>query len=135
MLDTLLFGACSSEDEPGGDATVAATDADHMTVNVVLKEWAVEPDAVSAPAGEVQFDVSNDGTVPHEMVIIRSDGAPDALPVEGGKVVEDEVDVVGEVAEFPAGASDSGTFNLEPGNYILICNIPEPDPVSRSGWV
>lgn len=119
-----LLGACSSDEDSGGEAPGTLTEANETTVAVTLSEWAVEPDASSVPAGEVKFSVSNEGTIPHELVIIRSEADPEALPVEGGIVPEDEVDVVGEVEEFPAGETDSGSFNLGAGNYLLICNIP-----------
>ena len=119
-----LLGACSSDEDSSGEATGTPTETSETTLAVTLSEWAVEPDASSVPAGEVKFSVSNEGTVPHELVIIRSEAAPDALPVEGGIVPEDEVDFVGEVEEFPAGETDSGSFNLDAGNYVLICNIP-----------
>lgn len=124
ILAATLLAACSSDDESDGDGTTAPTAASETTVNVTLSEWAVEPDVMSVPSGEVTFSVSNAGTVSHELVIVRSDVAADALPVDGGVVPEDEIDLVGEVEEFPAGETATGSFRLDAGNYILICNLP-----------
>jgi uncharacterized cupredoxin-like copper-binding protein len=46
------------------------------------------------------------------------------LPVVDAKVDESQVDIVGEIEEFRAGETASGTFDLTAGNYILLCNIP-----------
>ena len=79
--------------------------------------------AASAPAGEVTFTAENTGALPHELAVIRSDEAPDSLPLDGAVVDESGLDVVGRIAEFPASETESGAFNLEAGNYILICNV------------
>lgn len=95
-------------------------------VNVTLKEWAIEVEPAQVKAGPVYFLVTNRGPdYPHELVLIRSDEDPEQLPVVEGRVPEDQVDMVGEVEAFAAGTQASGVFNLEPGRYILICNIVE----------
>jgi hypothetical protein len=62
---------------------------------------------------------------PHELVIVRSDLAPDQLPVVDGRVPEDQVDFIGEIEAFAPGTQAADTFNLTPGNYVLLCNIAE----------
>jgi len=107
-------------------ANSAGSDAQGGTVNVSLTEWAVTPDVESVGEGDVTFTVTNDGTVPHELVIIRTDLPADALPLTeaGDRVPEAEVNLIGEVEEFGAGLTERGTFALTAGNYVLICNIP-----------
>ena len=56
--------------------------------------------------------------------MIRSDLPADGLSVAGGRVDESGLDVVGRIPEFAGGTSASMTFDLTPGNYVLICNIP-----------
>jgi uncharacterized cupredoxin-like copper-binding protein len=78
------------------------------------------------PAGEIYFLVENAGPVdPHEFVVIRTDLAPGALPVEEGKVPEDDIDLVDEIEPFAPGSSASVTLDLEAGSYVFICNIAE----------
>ncbi|MEX2031291.1 MAG: plastocyanin/azurin family copper-binding protein [Dehalococcoidia bacterium] len=120
--------ACSSDDT---DATEIATatstgtgSGEEAAVAAVLTEWTIEIDRDSAPAGEVVFNADNQGTIPHELVVIKSDLAEDALPVVDGKVDESQVDVIGEIEEFPAGETVSASLTLKAGNYLLICNVP-----------
>lgn len=117
-LVATVLAACASDDVPENGGST------ETTVLATLDEWSITVDQAGVPTGDVTFDVVNAGTIPHELVIIRSDENPDSLPVEGSMVPEDQVDVVGEVEEFPAGQSESGTFTLTAGSYILICNIP-----------
>jgi hypothetical protein len=51
-------------------------------MTVQLKEFSITPSTISIPAGQVTFNAENVGGVTHEMVIIRTDDAPDALPTE-----------------------------------------------------
>ena len=95
-------------------------------VAVDLKEWSILPERAEIEAGAIYFLASNVGPVdPHELVIVRTDVAPGDLPVVEGKVPEDRVDIIGEIEPFTAGTVASGLFNLEPGSYVLICNIAE----------
>ncbi len=96
-------------------------------VRVSLAEWTLEPSVTSVEAGDIYFLVDNLGPEhPHELVVIRTDLAPDALPtIHDGSVPEDDIELVGEVEEFAPASSASHVFHLEAGNYVLICNIVE----------
>ena len=129
-LLALAAMACGSDDEEEGatvpPGVVSPKPAGATQVDVTLAEWSVLPSTRSIEAGETYFLVQNAGPVdPHELVVIRTDLAPNALPVVDGKVDESQVEVIGEVEEFAPGTSVSGVFNLTPGSYVLICNIAE----------
>lgn len=94
-------------------------------VDVTLAEWSVTPDTETVPAGEVYFLADNAGGEIHELVVVKSDLPDGDLPVEDGAVPENDVDFRGEIEGFAAGSQASGVFDLEPGNYILFCNIVE----------
>jgi plastocyanin len=98
------------------------------SLDVSLYEWGVDPSASSVEAGEVEFNATNDGGEPHELVIVKG-MAPADLPVdEDGKVIEDDLPegaFIGEIEEFDAGLTESATFDLEAGTYTLFCNIVE----------
>jgi uncharacterized cupredoxin-like copper-binding protein len=120
----IVIAACGSSSAttspPAGGGTA-------NTVNVALQEFAVTPDVTSVPAGKVTFVANNSGPEDvHELVVIKTDLAPDALPVDGdGKVTEDTPDltVIGEAEDIEVGASRQFDLDLEPGKYVLICNI------------
>lgn len=94
------------------------------TVGVSLNEWQVSPASTSVMEGDVVFPVRNDGVIAHNFVVIKTDLAPDALPVndETYMVEEDQLNVVARSAELLGGESTQVSANLPPGNYVLICN-------------
>lgn len=94
------------------------TDADHMTMTI---------DKTSVKAGEVTFDVVNQSTdTVHEMLVIRSEGAGKELPYDAKaeKIIEEEAQDLGEVADLDPGKGGTLTVTLEPGEYVLLCNEP-----------
>ena len=117
-----LLVACG-EDEGGAGGDEATT------VQVTLDEWAVATEPASAPSGEVTFEVSNAGDEVHEFVVIRTElGLLDLPTAEDGSVDEEgaeDMEVIGEVEDIAAGASETLILDLEAGQYVLICNIVE----------
>ena len=75
----------------------------------------------SAPAGKITFTVKNEGTVIHEMVVLKTDVAYDQIPVAKNKISESTA--VGEVADIGKGKTKSGTMTLKAGSYVLVCNL------------
>lgn len=121
LVAATAAAACGGDEEDGGGGG-----EEGAAVTVTLGEWLIEPDPASAPAGDITFTANNEGTIEHEVVIIKTDLAPDALPTnDDGTVNEDAegLEVVDEIEEFEAGGSESLTARLEPGKYVLICNI------------
>lgn len=76
---------------------------------------------------KVTFLVTNDSRRPiaHELIIIKSDLAPGALPLGAdGRVDESQVEIVSRTPVLTAGAlSATLTEVLKKGNYLLICNV------------
>ena len=94
-------------------------------MNLSLTEWTIEgPKTIKA--GAITFNVTNKGTLKHELVIARGDSYA-ALPQEkNGHILEDaiaESDKPGEVGDVLAGETKSATINLKPGRYVLFCNL------------
>lgn len=111
-----------SAEEGGGE--VAASEAD-TTVKATLGEYYIKPAAPSTEAGNVKFEVTNDGKLEHEFVVIKTDTAPGDLPLSDGNVDEEAAgEVPGEIPSVMPGATEEVTLKLDPGKYVLICNLP-----------
>jgi FtsP/CotA-like multicopper oxidase with cupredoxin domain len=114
-------------DEPEPTATAGAAEAG--AVDVMLSEWAVEGGdggalAESVAAGDVSFNVHNMGTVPHELVVLKTEMPPDALPVENLLVDEDAAgNLAGRTDLIAGGARGELQIGLDPGTYVLLCNV------------
>lgn len=106
----------------------ATTVAAGETVHVSLDEWGITVDRDAVDAGKVTFHATNAGDETHELVLIRTRHTHDKLPIEQGKVSEEAAgELIGEIEEFAPGETHEATFTLEPGEYVLICNIVEEE--------
>ncbi len=104
----------------GGSGSGGATG----DVIVTMKDFSLDATPVTFAAGDISFGIQNDGPSVHEFVVLRSDDASDALPVENGLIPEDQIDLVDEVEDIAPGTNTSLDVNLEPGSYVLVCNLP-----------
>jgi uncharacterized cupredoxin-like copper-binding protein len=91
---------------------------------VTMKDFSLEATPATFDAGDITFGIQNDGPSTHEFVVIRTDVAPDALPVENGLIPEDQIDLVDEAEDIAPGTNTSLDVKLEPGSYVLVCNLP-----------
>lgn len=100
-------------------------------VNVDLKEMTVVADPASVPAGAVTFNAVNSGTIPHELVVLKTDISPELLPARAADATKvDEaaagIENLGEIEDSVldvSGATGTLTLDLAPGKYVLICNV------------
>jgi uncharacterized cupredoxin-like copper-binding protein len=93
-------------------------------VVVTMKDFSLAVTPGTFSAGDITFGIQNDGPSAHEFVILRTDDAPDALPVENGEIPEDQVDLVDEAENIAPGTGTSLSANLTAGSYVLVCNLP-----------
>jgi uncharacterized cupredoxin-like copper-binding protein len=87
----------------------------------------------TVPAGKVKFVVTNNGTVLHEMIVLKTKVPFDRLPVADagdpphrvstGAVKVDESKSVGETGDVAKGKTKSVTLKLKNGSYVLVCNV------------
>ena len=128
-ITSLVLVGCASD-----DASPGADDGDGgagTIVAVSLQEWAVVPAQDSAPAGDVTFEVTNDGPEDiHEFVVLKTDLGPAGLPVDENGVVSEEgegIEVIDEIEDIPIGDHRDLTVSMDAGNYVLLCNIWSAD--------
>ena len=126
-----LVAAACGDDDGGTTAATGAATGGATTVEVTVQEFAVIPAASSAPAGDVTFNVTNEGPDDtHEFVVFKTDLAIDALPTaEDGSVDEtgEGVELIDEIEDIAVGDTPTLTVSLDAGNYVFICNIVEEE--------
>lgn len=112
-----LLAAC------GGPGTTGAQSAG--TVAVKLADNGISLDRSNVAAGKVTFRITNAGSIGHELAVLKTGLAADKLPAnpdKPGKVKEDGN--VGEVEDIAVKETKDLVVDLQPGQYVLICNLP-----------
>ena len=103
-------------------------------VNVLLEDFKVRfedfkvrQDAADVPAGAVRFRILNQGPTSHELIVVRTDRAPDELPLQrDGLTVNEEgpgIDLLDEVEGLDIDDRQTLVLHLAPGRYVLYCNL------------
>ena len=115
-------------DETDTASTVPETEVEAVSNDITgsVNEWAVGTSAHEALAGDVKFTIENQGTIPHEFIIVKTDFALGKIPLGPDNRFDEEGDglsVPGEISEWNPGTTGTVTLNLEPGSYQLLCNI------------
>jgi uncharacterized cupredoxin-like copper-binding protein len=137
-LTVLTLAGCSSSkskttssggQSAGGGVTVttAAASAGPTAVNVVGGE---KPDGKyyltvtpgSVKAGKTTITFKNVGTKVHEVVVLKTDTPAGNLEVGANHEVSEDASV-GEDSETDPGKTKTTTIDLQPGSYVLVCNI------------
>jgi uncharacterized cupredoxin-like copper-binding protein len=94
-------------------------------VNVIvdMKEYSITLNTPTAKAGVVKFGIRNLGTMVHDFDLIKTDLAPDKLPIDtaSAKAVTDGL--VKQMINIAQGRVTTVDANLAPGHYVIICNV------------
>jgi len=114
----VALSACGAD----GDAAISGISND---ITGSLSEWKIDLSAGAAAAGTVNFTITNNGTIEHEFVIVKTDIPDGEIPLVEDKFQEDAegVEVIDEMEKMAKGVTETLAVNLEPGNYQLVCNI------------
>jgi len=153
-LGAALVGGCSSSSKSSSGSSSASSSSaaggvtvpggsGGTTVNVTVGDtkgtdgpMTLTASPATAPAGNVTFTVKNNGTIDHEVIVLKTDTPYDQLPVvDAGdppapvttgadKVSEDTK--VGETGDPNLKPGESRSFtinNMTAGKYALVCNI------------
>jgi uncharacterized cupredoxin-like copper-binding protein len=96
-------------------------------VNVLLEDFKVREDAAVVPAGTVSFRILNQGPTSHELNVIRTDLAPDQLPLQRDGLTVDQdargIDHLDEAEGLDIDDRRTLVLRLTPGHYVLYCNL------------
>jgi len=114
------------EDSSTSGSSIPMNDAMPMDMKMVLDHAVVHP-------GKVTIRATNDSkTMVHELIVFRDTGAPLPYNDESARLVEKQMNSMGEVSDLDPGKSNYRVFTLTPGNYLLICN--QPQHFKRGMW-
>ena len=105
-------------------------DAAPARATVTLNEWSIGLDRSSVPAGGVTFAIRNAGQRIHQLAVVKTDLAADALaraPRPTEQPLRGEPQLVGTTAKVGGGTSREVTFDLRAGRYVLLCLEPGHD--------
>jgi hypothetical protein len=124
-VTALLLAAAGCGDDDGSDVRVIDEGGSASGSGSASIETSGD-----AGAGNVAFAIDNAGEEPHEFVVVQGDSIEDLPTDDDGALDEGALDsgaLIGEVEPFPGGESCEGTFELEAGDYVLLCNIVEEE--------
>jgi hypothetical protein len=97
-------------------------------VSVQLVEFRIHADPTRVPAGDITFLIANDGEYAHEFKVVKLDPGTTKLPTASDGSVNEDGEGIKVIDGIPArrlgqGYSRQMTLNLEPGAYVLVCNL------------
>jgi uncharacterized cupredoxin-like copper-binding protein len=127
----LIAAACSGSSSTTTSTTSSSGPAaGGHDVAVTLNQGVVTPSATTIASGLVTFTVKNDGTIPHEFVVLQTDTPAGDFPIKSFEGVPERFNEdtagtnVGETGDMDAGTTKSLTIDLAPGHYAVVCNLP-----------
>jgi uncharacterized cupredoxin-like copper-binding protein len=120
----------------GGDDDTTTTQAQTTgegtpqgeVLEIKMGDYFFDPKDATAKAGSVTINAPNEGQVPHELMLLKTNVDPAKLPTAADGGVEEKTHEAaeenGEIADVAAGETGSGTFDLTPGKWVVFCNLP-----------
>jgi uncharacterized cupredoxin-like copper-binding protein len=131
VLLSVVAASCGGNDTGGTSASSASTPAEPPgtsgVVDATQKDFAIGLSPTTANSGPVEFQITNQGPSTHEFVVFKTDLAPDALPLNKDGDVDEEgpgVKHIDEVEDIASGATEQLKVSLQPGSYVVVCNLP-----------
>ena len=80
------------------------------------------------PAGNVVFVDTNRGSIPHELVMFKTNKGATKLPLRKDGSVDEEnaaiEDVLDSGSALVPGETRILSATLDPGSYVIVCNLP-----------
>lgn|SRR2546425_5552999 len=121
----LLVTACSSSSGGGGGGLGAPPESAPVGSSIVaeMTDYKITVNVTNWRAGGVTFGVRNLANMEHSFVVLKTEIPHDKLPVDGATAKAKEDGKVGEIKSIAAGKSAAVRLELQPGKYVLICNI------------
>jgi uncharacterized cupredoxin-like copper-binding protein len=115
VLPVLFLVGCSETD--------SVSRAPHTLVRITERDFRIEVEPRSVPAGDVELVVRNHGPDTHEVIMVRSGGSQPPLRSDGLTVDEEALHEVGAVEALDPHGVQRVRLHLAPGRYELFCNM------------
>jgi uncharacterized cupredoxin-like copper-binding protein len=110
-----------------GNAPAAAPVIASSPGSVTLSDFKVTAAATNVSAGNATIQISNAGSVQHELLVFRSDLPPSAYPLKDGNIDEEGAGIT-KVSDGdnlgPATTQTRAVDLTQPGTYLFVCNLP-----------
>jgi uncharacterized cupredoxin-like copper-binding protein len=113
LILLLLVAVVACDSEPAG-----------TLVGVQITDGAFELSTSSEVAGLITFAIDNTGSQVHEFEVFSGAEPGQVLPLASGVADTSGLTVLDEVEDLLPGSSSRLAVDLEPGTYLLICNLP-----------
>jgi uncharacterized cupredoxin-like copper-binding protein len=107
----------------------SGTSSQTGSVKATLTDHTIDLSSTRAKAGPVTFEIANDAdTTTHELVVVKTDLPPDELPTDADGAMDEKgegLTFVDEKEDIEPGARTSLTVDLQPGRYVVLCNLED----------
>ncbi len=126
MATLLMLSACANLKFNGTQGSPSLT--------LTFREWAIDKDREEIKAGASTFLLRNQSGRTHEFVVVRINSKSDlpkhtestSEPLDEDQFSEEQI--VAELEHLPPGAEVRYDVTLDPGEYLILCNVMEPTP-------
>lgn len=105
LFAAVFFTGCSKKVADTKNVTAPKVDSTAKVVKVTLNEWTVVLDPATIGAGQVQFDVANEGKLTHSFEV-KGQGIDKRLP-----------------NDLASGEAGTMGMTLTAGEYTVLCPI------------
>jgi uncharacterized cupredoxin-like copper-binding protein len=112
----VLLASCG-----GGQAETLPSD---VQVVAEMRDYSITLSVPTVKAGLVKFGIRNLGGMAHQFDLIKTDLAPDKLPVDAASAKAKEDGLVKQVLNIAPGKVATVSAELQAGHYVIICNVP-----------
>jgi plastocyanin len=116
LLPAVLLAVGCGNDDGSGDGGGAVTLKGGQPLTVSGDEYSFDPATVVLEgAGELRIRLENDGTLAHNLKLVRDDTE------------------VGGTASLPAGDTGSATVRVSSGRYEMVCTVGDHAELGMTG--
>ena len=125
MCLAIISTGCGGDDSSSGNSeTTSKVKLEEYSLSFLDRGSSNSP----AKAGQITFEVENNGVLNHDFIVVQTDLASDSLEVNSfeAKVNEQTVGtILGRIPQedLEPAHTASLSLNMTPGRYVIFCNV------------